>query len=54
MGIIEIIAPLPGIFYKRPSPDSDDFKNEGDQISTGDTLFLIEVMKTFNHIESEV
>ncbi|CAM1373641.1 acetyl-CoA carboxylase [Tenacibaculum xiamenense] len=52
--ITEIIAPLPGIFYKKPSPESDDFKKEGDEVKVGDTLFLIEVMKTFNSIESEI
>jgi len=51
---IEIIAPLPGIFYRRPSPESEDFKKEGDHVGIGDTICLIEVMKTFNHIESEV
>ena len=32
MATIEIISPLPGVFYRRPSPDSDTLANEGDKV----------------------
>lgn len=48
-----IIAPLPGVFYRRPSPDEAEFVQEGDQISPGDTVGLIEIMKTFYELKAE-
>ena len=47
-------APIPGIFYRKPSPDAADFKNIGDAVAVGDTLGLIEVMKTFTPVVAEV
>lgn len=46
-------APLPGTFYRRPSPDQPPFKTEGDAVAAGDTLGLIEVMKTFTEVKAE-
>ena len=43
-----------GTFYRRPSPDKDPFKNVGDNIKEGDIVCVIEAMKLFNEIESEV
>jgi biotin carboxyl carrier protein len=54
MSKIELKTPIPGIFYKKPSPDCPDFKLPGDRVLLGDTLCLIEVMKTFNYIKSDV
>ena len=48
-----IPAPLPGVFYRRPAPDKPPFKAEGDQVASGDTLGLIEVMKTFMPVVAE-
>jgi acetyl-CoA carboxylase biotin carboxyl carrier protein len=53
MAIHRILAPLPGIFYRRPSSDEAPFKSEGDTVSVGDTLGLIEVMKSFFPVEAE-
>jgi biotin carboxyl carrier protein len=39
-----------GIFYRKPSPDTPDYVKEGQQISKGTVLGLIEVMKTFNQV----
>ncbi|NQV36624.1 MAG: acetyl-CoA carboxylase biotin carboxyl carrier protein [Candidatus Marinimicrobia bacterium] len=50
----QIISPMPGTFYRSPSPDSDSFVKEGDQIIKGDTLCIIEAMKIMNEIESEI
>jgi acetyl-CoA carboxylase biotin carboxyl carrier protein len=49
-GDIDVRAPLDGIFYSRPGPDSPNFVTEGDVVELGQTLGLIEVMKTFNPI----
>ena len=43
-------APIDGIFYTRPSPDSPHYVRVGSEVSTGQTLGLIEVMKTFNPV----
>lgn len=48
-----IFSPLPGTFYRRPAPDALLFKNEGDLVSAGEPVGVIEVMKTFNHVIAE-
>ena len=49
----QILAPLPGIFYRRPSPDEPPFAEEGGSISAGDSIGLVEVMKSFFPVEAE-
>ncbi len=49
-----IPSPLPGTFYIRPDPASDPFKSPGDAVAVGDTIGLVEVMKTFIEIKSEI
>ena len=44
---------MPGTFYRRPDPDSDTYVNEGDSVSAGDTVGLIEVMKSFHEVKAE-
>lgn len=51
---ITIKSPMIGTFYRRPSPDKPDFVNIGDEVSTGKVVCIIEAMKLFNEIESEV
>jgi acetyl-CoA carboxylase biotin carboxyl carrier protein len=46
-------AQMPGTFYRRPDPDSDPYVNEGDSVSAGDTVGLIEVMKSFHDVKAE-
>lgn len=46
-------APMPGTFYRRPEPDSDAYVEEGDSVSSGDTVGVIEVMKSFHEIKAE-
>ena len=46
-------AQMPGTFYRRPDPDSDPYINEGDSVSAGDTVGLIEVMKSFHEVKAE-
>jgi len=52
--LIEVKSPIIGTFYRKPSPDKDSFVEIGQQVSTGDVLCVIEAMKLFNEIESEV
>ncbi|WP_338751157.1 acetyl-CoA carboxylase [Janibacter alittae] len=47
-----IPSPLPGVFYRRPSPDQDTYVSEGDQITEGQTIGLIEVMKNFTELKA--
>ncbi|WP_194777314.1 acetyl-CoA carboxylase biotin carboxyl carrier protein [Pararhodonellum marinum] len=51
---IEVKSPMIGTFYRTPSPDTDAFVNVGDTISAGQTVCIIEAMKLFNEIESEI
>jgi len=51
---VEIKSPMVGTFYRRPSPDKDLFVNVGDDIKKGDVVCMIEAMKLFNEIESEI
>lgn len=51
---ITIKSPIIGTFYRKPSPDKPVFVNIGDTVSVGDTVCVIEAMKLFNEIESEV
>ncbi len=51
---ITIKSPIIGTFYRKPSPDKDAFKSVGDTVSTGDVVCIIEAMKLFNEIESEI
>ena len=43
-----------GTFYRTPNPDSPAFVNVGDSVKNGDTVCIVEAMKLFNEIESEV
>jgi len=51
---ITINSPIIGTFYRKPSPDKPPFVEVGSQINKGDVLCVIEAMKLFNDIESEV
>jgi acetyl-CoA carboxylase biotin carboxyl carrier protein len=51
---LEVKSPMIGTFYRTPNPDSDAFVNVGDSITAGQTVCIIEAMKLFNEIESEV
>ena len=51
---LTIKSPMIGTFYRRPTPDKPLFVNVGDNVKEGDTVCIIEAMKLFNEIESEV
>ena len=52
--LITIKSPIIGTFYRRASPDKANFVEVGSEIGKGDVLCVIEAMKLFNDIESEV
>lgn len=52
--LITIKSPMIGTFYRRPSPDKPNFLDVGDEITVGKVVCIIEAMKLFNEIESEV
>lgn len=52
--LVEIKSPMIGTFYLTPNPDSDPFVSIGDSIKAGQTVCIIEAMKLFNEIESEI
>ena len=49
-----IKAPMVGTFYRKPSPDAKPFVEKGDRVKKGQVVCLIEAMKVFNEIESDV
>ncbi|WP_299883419.1 acetyl-CoA carboxylase biotin carboxyl carrier protein [uncultured Lacinutrix sp.] len=51
---ITVKSPIIGTFYRKPSPDKPLFVEVGQNIAEGDVLCIIEAMKLFNEIESEV
>ena len=51
---LTIKAPIIGTFYRKPSPEEPAFVETGDKVSEGSVLCVIEAMKLFNEIESEV
>jgi len=54
MSKAEIKSPLPGVFYRRPSPDSSPFKNDGDAVCATDVIGVVEVMKSFHEVAAGV
>ncbi len=51
---VTVKSPIIGTFYRKPSPDKGPFVEVGDSVKEGDVLCVIEAMKLFNEIESEV
>jgi biotin carboxyl carrier protein len=54
MSALPIRSPLPGIFYRRPSPDAAPFKEDGAAVTATDIVGLIEVMKSFHEVPAGV
>ncbi len=48
-----IKATMPGVFYRRPSPEESPYVEEGGSVGVGQTVALIEVMKTFNEVKAD-
>ena len=53
-GLLEVKSPIVGTFYRSSSPDKPVYAKVGDSIEKGDTVCIVEAMKLFNEIESEV
>jgi acetyl-CoA carboxylase biotin carboxyl carrier protein len=53
-GMMEVKSPIVGTFYRSPAPDKPPFVKVGDVINAGDVVCIVEAMKLFNEIESEV
>ncbi|WP_340152445.1 acetyl-CoA carboxylase biotin carboxyl carrier protein [uncultured Marivirga sp.] len=51
---VTIKSPMIGTFYRTPNPDNPAFVNVGDSVKAGDTVCIVEAMKLFNEIESDV
>jgi len=51
---VYVHSPLVGTFYRAPSPDEKPFVEEGEEVTSGQTLCIIEAMKVMNEITSEV
>jgi len=54
MAKTQILSPLPGTFYRQPSPDKPPYKEVGDVVGEGEIVGLVEVMKTFYEVKAEV
>jgi biotin carboxyl carrier protein len=48
-----IASPVPGIFYRKPSPDAPPYVNEGDTVQPGDVVGLVEIMKNYYEVTSD-
>lgn len=53
-GLVPIVAPMVGTFYRSPKPDAPPFVREGEEVRAGQTVCVLEAMKLFNEITSEV
>ncbi|MDP2645127.1 MAG: biotin/lipoyl-containing protein [Desulfobacterales bacterium] len=53
-GLVPITAPLMGVFYSRPDPDSPPYVEVGKIVAVDDTIGLIEIMKLFNSVKASV
>jgi len=51
---VAIVAPLTGVFYSSPSPSSASFVEVGQSVQAGQVVCIVEAMKVFNEIKSEV
>lgn len=49
----KLLSPMTGTFYRSPSPTSDPFINEGDNVSVGQTICIVEAMKMMNEIKAD-
>ena len=52
--LLEVRSPIVGTFYRAPSPGKDPYIKVGDVIESGDVVCIVEAMKLFNEIETEI
>jgi acetyl-CoA carboxylase biotin carboxyl carrier protein len=53
-GLVAVTAPLAGVFYGAPSPEEPPYATPGDAVEVGQVVALVEAMKVFNEIHTEV
>lgn len=53
-GLVEVLAPMVGTFYRAPSPEAKPFVSPGTRVQAGDTLCILEAMKLMNEIVAEI
>jgi acetyl-CoA carboxylase biotin carboxyl carrier protein len=53
-GAHAVVSPSPGIFWRSPHPGAPPFADAGDDVQSGTTLGIVEVMKLMNHISSSI
>lgn len=53
-GLLEIVSPMVGTFYRAPAPDAPPYVEPGDSIRKGQTLCILEAMKLMNELEAEI
>ena len=53
-GAHAVVSPSPGIFWRSPHPGAPPFADVGDEVQSGSTLGIVEVMKLMNHISSSI
>jgi acetyl-CoA carboxylase biotin carboxyl carrier protein len=53
-GVVAITSPMVGTFYRSPSPEAPSFVEAGDEIEVGKVVCIVEAMKLFNEIESDI
>ncbi len=51
--LVEVVSPMVGTFYRKPSPESDPYVEEGTKINESTIVCIVEAMKLFNEIEAE-
>src|SRR5690625_1583614 len=51
--LVDIVSPMVGTFYRKPSPESDAYVQEGTKITESSIVCIVEAMKLFNEIEAE-
>lgn len=52
--LFKITSPIVGTFYRSPSPDKDPYVQEGDKVSDGTVVCIVEAMKLMNEIQAEI
>lgn len=52
-GLLQVLSPMVGTFYRAPSPESEDFVSVGKSVKPGETLCIIEAMKIMNEIPAD-
>ena len=52
-GLVPVVSPMVGVFYRAPSPADPNFVEVGDRVERGQTIGLVEAMKVFNEIAAE-